>query len=717
VAEPWYDACAFLDLAAREVQMQYPVAIIASIALFFSLGTRERLEIRDSFEFEPSTQTVRKIRWPRKTIEVALSTSLLSPGPNIKPDSDVVGAARRALARWSSFSNINFIVIWSSATSVSPADAGDGISLLTIAATPENEAFNSESTTGRTRVFFDPETGSIAEADISINPRPRAEDGAELQFSTDGTPGTYDLEATFTHEIGHLLGLDHSSVLSSTMQGRQAFNGTFGLPALTERTLSEDDRQKIRSLYGPKLRLGRIEGRLVDNRTPGTLAPLNGVTVWAENVANGRVIASDVTAEDGTYHLESLAPGQYRVVVASAADATQKFRSFELSNQAVVKTDVATSLNSNLVPPQVSSLNPKVIGLNAELSTVALPLTAGKRVKIYLGGEGVDQVPGTSISVNSPFFTVDPATLAREQIAAPFPVVSIELQVAPNAPFGDYTLRLQSNSGETAYVPGAITIDPGVGANVANPVDDFRFFVTQQYTDLTGREPDAATLDKLTAQLSGCNSRSDCLRTRRLDISTNLLVENELPETGVFLYGLYSTGLGRQPRYAELEADRAVILSQKSELEAVRVALANAFVDRAEFKRKYPLTMKPSEFVDSLLATIVQTTGVDLASERSLLIGLLDDSANGRAAVLTRLASDQRVVDANYNHALVLFQYFTYLRRSPDEAGFNAWVNTLKNKPLRDPDAARSLVCNFLNSAEYQSRFTMNPTHNSRECN
>ena len=85
--------------------------------------------------------------------------------------------------------------------------------------------------------------------------------------------------------------------------------------------------------------------------------------------------------------------------------------------------------------------------------------------------------------------------------------------------------------------------------------------------------------------------------------------------------------------------------------------------------------------------------------------------------MLTRLASDQRVVDANYNHALVLFQYFTYLRRSPDDAGFNAWVNTLKTKPLRDPDAARSLVCNFLNSSEYQSRFTMNPTHNSRECN
>lgn len=447
--------------------MQYPVAIIISVAMFFTLGSRERLGIRDSFELEPTAQTVRKIRWPRKTIQVSLSTSLLSPGPNIKADSDVVGAARRALSRWASLSDITFVVTWSSATSISPAAAGDGISLLTIASTPENDAFNSETTTGRTRVFFDPETGDIAEADVSINPRPRAEDGTELQFSTDGTPGTYDLEATFTHEIGHLLGLDHSAVLSSTMQERQAFNGTFGLPALTERTLSEDDRQKVRSLYGSRLKLGRIEGRLADNRTPGALIPLGGVHVWAESVTNGRVIASDITAADGTYQLAGLVPGQYRVIVSAAADAasaTQKFRSFELSNQVTVKADVATPLNSNLVPPLVSALNPRVIGLNAELSNVALPLAPGKRVKIYLGGEGVDQVPGTSIVVNSPFFTVDPASLTREQISAPFPVVSIELQVAANAPFGDYSLRLQSNSGETAYVPGAITIDPVVRA-------------------------------------------------------------------------------------------------------------------------------------------------------------------------------------------------------------------------------------------------------------
>ncbi|HEU4767138.1 MAG TPA: matrixin family metalloprotease [Pyrinomonadaceae bacterium] len=699
--------------------MQYLVAIVASVALFLGTGPGGRLEIRDSSEVEPTAQTTRRIRWPRRTIEVAFSSSLMTPGTNIKPDSDVAGAARRALARWSSLANINFIVIWSTATSVSPADAGDGISLITIADTIENEAFNSDTTAGRTRVFFDPETGDIAEADISINPRPRAEDGTEIQFSTDGTPGTYDLEATFTHEIGHLLGLDHSAMLGSTMQGRQAFNGTFGLPALTERTLSEDDRQKLRSLYGPKLKVGRIEGRLADNRTPGALVPLSGVNVWVENITTGRVIASDVSAEDGSYRLEGLAPGQYRVMVSPRAEdgiasGTQKFRSFEVSNLVTVKSDNASSLNYHLVPPQVSALSPKVVGLNAELSTVPLPLEPGKRVKVYLGGEGVDQVPGTSIAVNSPFFTVDPGTLVREQINAPFPVISVEVQVAANAPFGDYTIRLQSNSGETAFVPGAITIDPAVVAPIANPVDDFRFFINQHYSDITGRSADATVVEKLTAQLSQCGTRVECLRAARLDISAGLMT-SELPSTALFLNTLYSTSLGRRARLAEFEKDRAVLLSETEDQERGRLALVTAFVQRAEFKQKFPATMKSSEFVDAVISNVGQ--GIDLSAERDALIALADDPNAGRAAVLMRLATKTEIVDAQYNQTLVMFQYFAYLRRDPDEAGFTHWLNTLKNKPLRDAGAARSISCSFLNSEEYQSRFGLLTTHTTRECN
>ena len=702
--------------------MQYLVAIVASLALFLGLGgPGGRLEIRDSSEFEPPPQTARRIQWPRKRIEIAFSNSLMTPGANIKPDSDVIGAARRALARWSSLANINFVVTWSTAASISPAEEGDGISLITIADTIENESFNSDTSAGRTRVFYDPESGLIAEADVSINPRPLTEDGAALQFSTDGTPGTYDLEATFTHEIGHLLGLDHSAVLGSTMQGRQAFNGTFGLPALTERTLSEDDRQKLRSLYGPKQRLGRIEGRLADNRTPGALIPLSGVNVWAENFANGRVIASDVTAADGTYKLEGLAPGQYRVMVAPRSEegitiGAQKFRSFEASGQVAVKSDSATTLNHNVVPPQASALSPKVIGMNAELSTVALPLEPGKRVKVYLGGEGVDQVPGTSISVNSPYFTIDPASLIREQLNAPFPVISVEVQVAANAPFGDYTIRLQSNSGETAFVPGAITIDPAVASAIANPVDDSRFFVNQHYADMTGRTAEPSALDKLVTQLAVCGSRAECLRAARLEISTNLIA-NELSSSALFLSGVYSSAFGRRPRLAEFESDRAALVHDNEDHERLRSTFANAFVQRQEFKRKYPATMKSAEFVDSIISTLVHSSGVDLAAERDALIALLDDANAGRAAVLTRLASHPAVADAQYNQSLVLLQYFAFFRRDPDDVGFTSALNTLKNKPLRDAGAARSMVCSFMNSEEYQLRFGILTPHHTRECN
>jgi hypothetical protein len=698
--------------------MHSPFSLIVVLSLVASLGSPAKFETRDTYELEPATQTARQIKWPRRTIEVAFSNSLLTPGPNIKTGSDVVGAARRALARWSTMANINFVVTWSSAASVSPASGGDGVSLITIADSAENIAFNADSTTGRTRVFFDPESGAIAEADVCINPRPKSEEGADLQFSTDGSAGTYDLEATFTHEIGHLLGLDHSAVIASTMQSHQAFNGTFGLPALTERTLSEDDRQRVRSLYGPKLKLGRIEGRLVDDRLPNVIAPLNGVNIWAENLATGRVVASAVTNDDGSYRLDGLTPGQYRLLVTPREDSQQRFRSFEASGQIAVKADLASSVNYNLVAPQgiVPALNPRMIGLNAELSTVALPIEAGKKQKLYLAGEGIDQVPGANISVNSPYFTIDPASLTREQLGTTFPVISIEVSAAANAPFGDYSIKLQSTSGETAFFPGALTVDPGVTYSVSNPLDDHKFFVAQHYADLIGREPDQATIEKLSAQFSQCGSRSDCLRARRLELSTSLLIQNELPAAGLFLHGLYTAGLGRRPRFAEYENDRNAINSHNVDVADGRLALALAFVQRAEFERRYPLTLKAAEFVDQLLTAISQNTGIDSKSERASLIALFDGTNAGRAVILERAVSQPRVIDAQYNQAFVMVQYFSYLRRDPDDSGLNFWVNVLKNKQLRDPDSARSMVCAFLTSAEYQNRFGMVATHSSNEC-
>src|SRR3984893_2272181 len=118
--------------------------------------------------------------WLVKPIIVAFSRSLSSPPSNIKAGSDVIGAARRALERWASVADIQFLETRSSAQTISPPNAGDRINLITVSA--ENATlFGPSENPGRMRVFTD-SGGAIMEADIALNPH-------EL-FSSDGTPGT-----------------------------------------------------------------------------------------------------------------------------------------------------------------------------------------------------------------------------------------------------------------------------------------------------------------------------------------------------------------------------------------------------------------------------------------------------------------------------------------------------------------------------------------------
>jgi hypothetical protein len=92
---------------------------------------------------------------------------------------------------------------------------------------------------------------------------------------------------------------------------------------------------------------------------------------------------------------------------------------------------------------------------------VPVPVTAGEKLTLYVGGAGVDQIPGNGLVLSSPFMTIDPASLTLEQFGKPSPVISFVVTVAANAPPGDYTLKLQSNSGEVAYLVGGVTINPG----------------------------------------------------------------------------------------------------------------------------------------------------------------------------------------------------------------------------------------------------------------
>lgn len=408
-------------------------------------------------------------RWLRNPIIVAFSRSLSLPPPNIKVGSDVTGAARRALQHWAAAANVQFLETAASETSISPANAGDGISLITVS-TDNLAAFGSSNSPGRTRVFYD-SGGAIVEADIALNP-------AET-FSSDGTPGTYDLESTFTHEIGHLLGLEHSAVIGATMQPRQAKNGVYGLPAITQRALSSDDIAGARSLYGSAAEIGSISGKLLVGRGGSATANNAGLMVFAEEVGTGKVVAGAIASVSGDYQLSGLAPGSYRLIAQSAngllsgtdigaAESedqpnTSQVRTFEISPVPLV---VKSGVNLNAAPVFLlptdppATIHPRMIGLNAELSTVAIPLEAGKTFTIYVGGEGLDQIAESGISASSPLIRIVPQTLSSEEFATPYPVISFQVTVGTDAAAGDYSIRLQSVNGERSYLAGAIRISP-----------------------------------------------------------------------------------------------------------------------------------------------------------------------------------------------------------------------------------------------------------------
>src|SRR5687767_1374757 len=195
-----------------------------------------------TLQFTDETQSVR-LRWSKNVIPIALSSSL-TKNLNIKSESDVLGAIRRSLETWEKVADIKFQIVWTDEQSVSAAGKqGDGISLITIGQTPENLILfggDTVETAARTRIFFN-RRGAITEADIVLNPY--------SQFSTDGTTGMFDLEATLTHEIGHLLGLEHSAIIGATMYEHQGKNGVYSLPNTIARSLAEDDIAGIRAIY------------------------------------------------------------------------------------------------------------------------------------------------------------------------------------------------------------------------------------------------------------------------------------------------------------------------------------------------------------------------------------------------------------------------------------------------------------------------------------
>jgi hypothetical protein len=249
----------------------------------------------------------------------------------------------------------------------------------------------------------------------------------------------------------------------------------------------------------------------------------------------------------------------------------------------------------------------------------------------------------------------------------------------------------------------------------ANPLDTTEYFVRQQYLDFLAREPDQGGLEYWSAQLDSCNGDAECLRQRRIGVSAAFFIEQEFQQTGSFIYGLYKGALGRRPQHAEYATDRGQMVGG-ADIEGKQQAFADSFVERAEFAAMYQASTTAASFVDALLGSVQQSSGVDLSSGRQSLISLYQagtSQTNSRSLVLRKVTESAAVKEANYNAAFVMAEYFSYLRRDPDQGGYDFWLNVLNNSTPRN---YRGMVCSFVTATEYQLRFGTVPSHSNAEC-
>lgn len=141
----------------------------------------------------------------------------------------------------------------------------------------------------------------LIDADIVFNP------SEQFSTTTPALTGDFDVQSVATHEIGHLLGLDHSGISHAMMYPF----GDVGVGQ--QRALAVDDAAGIAFLY-PAANFSSVTGSI-----SGTIT-LNGNGAFAAHVvavdsATGDAVVDGLSNLDGTYKLQGLPPSTYNVLV------------------------------------------------------------------------------------------------------------------------------------------------------------------------------------------------------------------------------------------------------------------------------------------------------------------------------------------------------------------------------------------------------------------
>ena len=257
-----------------------------------------------------------------------------------------------------------------------------------------------------------------------------------------------------------------------------------------------------------------------------------------------------------------------------------------------------------------------------------------------------------------------------------------------------------------------------------NPYLNNAFFVRQQYLDFLLREPDTIGYNDWLNVLNTCQPNQGFLGSNsacdRVHVSSGFFRSPEFGERGYWVYRFFSASLGRRPLYAEFtpEMRRLSGLKPQADLDQDEADFINGFMQRPEFTAIYNgitdaghaaafISKLEEKAGVTLPATVPPTqTGQPTQYDRQDLINRMQSGTLTPAQTLRAFIEQKTVWDAYFFKAFVAMEYFGYLRRDPEPAGYNDWLDVLTNgRGTHPPGDYRHLVFGFIYSEEYRERF------------
>jgi hypothetical protein len=280
--------------------------------------------------------------------------------------------------------------------------------------------------------------GRITDADVLFN-------GEGFAFTTSRAPGCFDVQDVATHELGHVLGLDHTGWAGASMY-------PYVDPSvILQRSLARDDVLGMRDAY-PSAAFASIAGRI---RRATDHTAVAGAHVVALD-AQGRTAAGALADRGGAFRLAGLDPGTYTLradpldfpVSAANLDAGH---AVAVDFESTVLGSFAVAAGQSLATGDLLVERDVAISLGRKVDRYPLRCIAGRTRALQMRGSGLDA--GSSLAASDP-------SLAVAVTAWLGTAVLFEVTVPSGAAPGHADLTATSPTGERSTVAAALEITP-----------------------------------------------------------------------------------------------------------------------------------------------------------------------------------------------------------------------------------------------------------------